>query len=247
MKNMLVFIAAGMLAAVSVQAQEPETFNFHVQARMPLEARTLKGRAVLGGGRDRPHAAARRRQPDRRALDRPRLPRQGRARAAGGRSCVRQSEHFDRRSGRRRLVFARPGQASRVENADSDRHGHHEQAGRRENGGGVEASRRVRLGRHHGRRRGERGRGDAGGSGGRQARRRNDGARGERRRRGVQALRRRRAAAQEEALASRTMEGVRVEGRRNDDDDRGGRDRQRVADHGRARRNGPHRICRCWC
>jgi hypothetical protein len=43
MKNMLVFIAAGMLAAVSVQAQEPETFNFHVQTRMPLEARTLKG------------------------------------------------------------------------------------------------------------------------------------------------------------------------------------------------------------
>lgn len=43
MKNMLVFIAAGMLAAVSVQAQEPETFNFQVQTRMPLEARTLKG------------------------------------------------------------------------------------------------------------------------------------------------------------------------------------------------------------
>ena len=43
MRNMCVFIAAGMLAAVSVQAQEPPTYNFQVKTRMPLEARTPKG------------------------------------------------------------------------------------------------------------------------------------------------------------------------------------------------------------
>src|SRR5258705_9393740 len=43
MRNILVFVAAGMLATVSVQAQEPTTFNYQVKTRMPLEARTPKG------------------------------------------------------------------------------------------------------------------------------------------------------------------------------------------------------------
>ena len=43
MRNMLVFVAAGMLVAAAVEAQETATFNYAVQARMPLEARTLKG------------------------------------------------------------------------------------------------------------------------------------------------------------------------------------------------------------
>jgi hypothetical protein len=43
MRNMLMFVAAGMLAAVAVEAQDTTTFNYKVQARVPLEARTLKG------------------------------------------------------------------------------------------------------------------------------------------------------------------------------------------------------------
>jgi hypothetical protein len=40
---MLIFVAAGMLAAASVQAQEPPMYSFQVKSRMALEARTPKG------------------------------------------------------------------------------------------------------------------------------------------------------------------------------------------------------------
>jgi hypothetical protein len=43
MRNVIVFVSAAMLAAVVVEAQEPRTFNYEVQARVPLETRTLKG------------------------------------------------------------------------------------------------------------------------------------------------------------------------------------------------------------
>ena len=43
MKTVLALVAVGMCAAVVVEAQEPMTFNYEVQARVPLEARTLKG------------------------------------------------------------------------------------------------------------------------------------------------------------------------------------------------------------
>src|SRR3981189_3153237 len=43
MRNVVVFVAAGMLAAAAVEAQETATFNYALQARMPLEARTHKG------------------------------------------------------------------------------------------------------------------------------------------------------------------------------------------------------------
>jgi len=42
-KSVLAFVAVGMLAAVAVEAQDTMTFNYEVQARVPLEAKTLKG------------------------------------------------------------------------------------------------------------------------------------------------------------------------------------------------------------
>src|SRR5689334_22829604 len=43
MKSVISFVAVGMLAAAAVEAQEPATFNYAVQPRVPLEAKTLKG------------------------------------------------------------------------------------------------------------------------------------------------------------------------------------------------------------
>jgi hypothetical protein len=42
MKTVLALVAVGMLAAVAVEAQDTMTFNYEVQARVPLEAKTLK-------------------------------------------------------------------------------------------------------------------------------------------------------------------------------------------------------------
>jgi hypothetical protein len=42
MNTVLAFVAVGMLAAVAVEAQDT-TFNYEVQPRVPLEAKTLKG------------------------------------------------------------------------------------------------------------------------------------------------------------------------------------------------------------
>ena len=43
MKTVLAFVAMVMCASVAVEAQEPMTFNYEVKARVPLEAKTLKG------------------------------------------------------------------------------------------------------------------------------------------------------------------------------------------------------------
>ena len=43
MKTVLAFVAVGVLAAVAVEAQDTATFNYAVQPRVPLEMKTLKG------------------------------------------------------------------------------------------------------------------------------------------------------------------------------------------------------------
>jgi len=43
MRHVIVFVAAGMLAGVAVEAQDPSAFRFEVQTKVPLEAKTLKG------------------------------------------------------------------------------------------------------------------------------------------------------------------------------------------------------------
>ena len=123
------FTFAGvMFAAVALHAQEPSTFKFEVQARMPLETRTVKNapysaevvtdhvQQLADGNRIVEHSSGRvyrdKEGRVRREEDRP-----------SGNPAI--SDLLIRRRG---LVFARPGTANRVEIVRSGRPGPDEQA-----------------------------------------------------------------------------------------------------------------------